>query len=171
MHDSVGRSVRSAGRLGGNSVRGSVTGDVVSGPVSEISVRGAMAGPPVTGGGSVGQASVGAVKKDVASPLGEMISEPLRELGPLQDQLRAIQPLRRDDASPDEAAEPAEAAPDTQDTAATTPEQEPAEETEAAEDTGEPPTLATDEQPEDEAQDASDEPASTPTEGEHSNEP
>jgi hypothetical protein len=92
-----GRSVRdgSMGNLGGNPVRGSVTGDVRSGPVSELSVGPATESRPVTGGGTVTDSSAGAVKKDITSPLGEMISAPLHELGPLQEQLRAVQPLPR----------------------------------------------------------------------------
>jgi hypothetical protein len=98
-----GRSVRDAGtgRLSGNSVRGSVSGDLVSGPVSEISVGPVTANVPVTSS-SVGESSSGAVKKDVNSPLGEMISQPLRELGALQEQLRAIQPLPRNTPLPSE---------------------------------------------------------------------
>lgn len=83
------------GQLSGRSVRGSVTGDVTSGPLSDISADAVTSSVPVTGGGSVGDASVGAVMKDAASPLGERISDPLRELGPLQEQLRALQPLPR----------------------------------------------------------------------------
>jgi hypothetical protein len=83
-------------------VRGSVTGDVTSGPVSDISVGPVTADNPMAGGGTIGQASAGAVKKDMNSPLGERISQPLRELGPLQERLRAIQPVPRDAAVPPE---------------------------------------------------------------------
>jgi hypothetical protein len=86
---------RTAGALGGNSVRESVTGDVRSGPVSELSVGPVTAGEPVSGGGTVGDASAGAVMKDLASPIGERITSPLRELGPLQEALRTLQPLPR----------------------------------------------------------------------------
>ncbi len=93
----TGGSLRqgTARRLGGSSVRASATGDVLSGPVSDLSAGPVTAGQPVTGGGTVGQSSVGAVMKDRDSPLGEVISEPLRELGALQERLRALQPLPR----------------------------------------------------------------------------
>lgn len=176
VRDSNGRPGINPGRLGGNSVRGSVAGDIVSGPVSDISVGSVGAGRTVTGGGSVGQASVGAVKKDIASPLGEMISEPLRELGPLQDQLRALQPLPRNGSSPDEVAPPAEDAAGTDDTAdSTSPHQEPAEETDLAEGSIEPEaTPEPDDHPDDQAQeadDASDAPAATPTASASDSEP
>lgn len=99
-----GRSVRESSRLrlGGNPVRGSVTGDLRSGPVSELSVGPVTASHPVTGGGSVTESSAGAVKKDINSPLGELISEPLTDLGPLQEQLRAVQPVPRQTPMPSE---------------------------------------------------------------------
>jgi hypothetical protein len=114
-------------------VRGSVTGNVVSGPVSDISVGSVTASRPVAGGGSVAGASVGAVKKNTDSPLGEMISQPLRELGPLQEQLRAIQPLPRNAAPPAEDVAPAEAAADTGATEVASQPEEPAEEGGSAE--------------------------------------
>jgi hypothetical protein len=62
---------------------------MVSGPVSDSS-RGPVYEPqPSLSGGSMTEASAGAVKHDIDSPLGERISEPLRELGPLQDAMRA----------------------------------------------------------------------------------
>jgi hypothetical protein len=105
-----GGSLRAAspGRLGGNSVRGSVGSDVSSGSVSDVSAGPVTAAQPVSGDGTVTDASAGAVKKDIDSPLGEMISKPLSSLRPLQEQLRAVQPLPRDIPRPDEqsAAEP-----------------------------------------------------------------
>jgi hypothetical protein len=68
-HDRSGRSM----------VSGSVS-DASLGPMSEPR-------PPITSG-AVAEASAGAVKHDIASPLGERISDPLRELGPLQQQMR-----------------------------------------------------------------------------------
>jgi hypothetical protein len=44
--------------------------------------------PPLSGG-SVTEASAGAVKHDRTDPLGTRISDPLRELGSLQEQMRA----------------------------------------------------------------------------------
>ena len=103
VHDAVG------GRLGGTSVRDSVTRDVSSGPVSDVSVGAVTAGQPVTGGETVSDASAGAVTKDTDSPLGAMISEPLSELQPLQERLRAIQPVPRGapDIEQENSAEPA----------------------------------------------------------------
>ena len=49
--------------------------------------------PPLTSG-AVAEASAGAVKHDIDSPLGERISSPLRELGPLQQAMR----VRREQA-------------------------------------------------------------------------
>ena len=93
-----------ASRLSGNPVRGSVSADLVSGPVSDISVGPVTANLPVTGGGPVEASSAGSVKKDIASPLGEMISEPLHDLGLLQQELRAIQPLPRNTPLPSDIA-------------------------------------------------------------------
>jgi hypothetical protein len=60
---------------------------VLSGPVSSIS-RGPVDAIPASIALAVEEASTGAVKQDAASPLGEQISEPLRELAPLRDQMR-----------------------------------------------------------------------------------
>jgi len=93
----------SVGSMHSDSVHGSSVGSVRSGPISDFSVG------PVSGSGglvsapdvmSVGESSVGAVKKDLASPLGERISEPLHELGTLQEQLRQIKPLPRTTTNP-----------------------------------------------------------------------
>jgi hypothetical protein len=77
-------------------------GPVRSGPISDWNTRSMLSGPvssmsqgpvyeprPSLSGGSVTEASAGAVKHDVTSPLGTRISDPLRELGPLQEQMRA----------------------------------------------------------------------------------
>jgi hypothetical protein len=104
----------SVGSMHSGSVRGTSVGSVRSGPVSEASVG------PVSGSGglvsapdvmSVGESSVGAVKKDLASPLGERISEPLHELGALQEQLRQIKPLPRTTTHPSAQASQIEAVP------------------------------------------------------------
>jgi hypothetical protein len=89
-----GRSVRdgSLGTLSGNAVRDGGRGGMLSGPVSDISAGPVTSGQPVSGGGTMTDAGAGAVKKDANSPLGERISQPVRELGPLLDQLRALQP-------------------------------------------------------------------------------
>ncbi len=60
---------------------------VLSGPVSSIS-RGPVDAIPASIAPAVEEASTGAVKQDAASALGEQISEPLRELGPLRDKMR-----------------------------------------------------------------------------------
>jgi hypothetical protein len=77
-------------------------GPVKSGPVSDPETRSMLSGPvseasrgPVTSrramtSGSVGGLSAGAVKKDIDRPLGERISDPLTELEPLQETLRAL---------------------------------------------------------------------------------
>jgi hypothetical protein len=78
----------SSGSVHSGPVRDSTTRSMLSGPVSEIS-RGPMRQPqPSLSGGSQTEASAGAVKHDIASPLGERISQPLRELGALQQQMR-----------------------------------------------------------------------------------
>jgi hypothetical protein len=126
VRGSVGNAPSNAGALRDRSVRGSVTGDVLSGPVSDSSAGAVTAGRPVAGGGSVAEVSVGAVKKDTDRPLGEMISQPLRELGPLQEQLRAIQPLPRNPPLPEEEVAPAEVEPSVRTPDVATEPQEPA---------------------------------------------
>jgi hypothetical protein len=91
-----------AGRLSGNSVRGSVTGDLRSGPVSDVSAGPVTSRNPVFGGGSVTEGSTGAVSKDASSPIREGIARPVQELGGLLQQLRAIQPLPREGVPPEE---------------------------------------------------------------------
>ena len=95
MHDgarTIGESSRepsATGRVGG-SVRDASTRSMRSGPVSSLS-RGPMTQPrTLPDGGSMTQHSAGAVKHDIDRPLGSRISEPLRELAPLQAQLRAL---------------------------------------------------------------------------------
>ena len=81
--ETSGASVRSG------PVRDPGTRSMLSGPVSQVS-RGPMTEPrPPLTSGSVTEASSGAVKHDIDSPLGERISSPLRELGPLQQAMRA----------------------------------------------------------------------------------
>jgi hypothetical protein len=62
---------------------------VLSGPVSSIS-RGPVDAIPASIAPAVEEASTGAVKHDALSPLGEQISQPLRELAPLRDQMRKL---------------------------------------------------------------------------------
>jgi hypothetical protein len=77
-------SVRSAGPVSGAGSR-----SMLSGPVSSLS-RGPMSEPrPPLSGGSMTEASAGTVKQDSSHGLGTRISDPLRELGPLQEQMRA----------------------------------------------------------------------------------
>jgi hypothetical protein len=89
VHDgsqTIGES--SEGSVRSGPVRDGSTRSMLSGPVSEVS-QGPMRRPqPSLSGGSQTEASAGAVKHDIASPLGERISQPLRELGPLQEQMR-----------------------------------------------------------------------------------
>lgn len=81
-------------------------GPVRSGPVRDPNTRGMLSGPvssmsrgPVyerrgsLSGGSMTEASAGTVKQDSSHPLGTRISDPLRELGPLQEQMRAKRQL------------------------------------------------------------------------------
>ncbi len=80
----------SVGPMRSGPVRDVGVRSMLSGPVSELS-RGPVREPhPPLTRGSVTEASAGAVKHDIASPLGERISEPLRELAPLQKQMRAL---------------------------------------------------------------------------------
>lgn len=95
MHDgarTIGESSSGSsigGRLGG-SVRDASTRSMRSGPVSSLSA-GSMTQPrTLPDGGSMTAHSAGAVKHDIDRPLGSRISEPLRELAPLQAQLRAL---------------------------------------------------------------------------------
>lgn len=78
------------GRARFGSVRDLSSRSMLSGPVSSLS-RGPMTQPRVGAqGGSMTAASSGAVKHDRDRPLGTRISQPLRELGALQEQLRAL---------------------------------------------------------------------------------
>jgi hypothetical protein len=85
-----GRTVRegSGGPIKSGPVRDAGTRSMKSGPVSELSRGAAVEGRAMTGSGSIGASSAGAVKKNLASPLGERISDPLSELAPLRDILR-----------------------------------------------------------------------------------
>jgi hypothetical protein len=71
-------------------VRDATTRGMLSGPVSSMS-SGPMRGANVPRqGGSVTEASAGAVKHDIDQPLGSRISQPIRELAPLQQHLRQM---------------------------------------------------------------------------------
>lgn len=140
MHDgarTIGESSSGpslGGRLGG-SVRDASTRSMRSGPVSSLSA-GSMTQPrTLPDGGSMTAHSAGAVKHDIDRPLGSRISEPLRELAPLQAQLRALRehgtaaavaaaaaPVAADpEPLPDEAAADPAAAPAGEDPAAAEP--------------------------------------------------
>jgi len=80
----------SSGIVNSPPVSGSSVGSMISGPVSEISSGAVTSYKPMTGGGSITENSAGAVTKDIASPLGEPIADPLRDLGPLQARLRTL---------------------------------------------------------------------------------
>jgi hypothetical protein len=78
----------SHGSMHSRPVRDPGTRGMLSGPVSELS-RGPVYQPQRPRyGDSISETSAGAVKHDTASPLGERISQPLRELGPLQEEMR-----------------------------------------------------------------------------------
>lgn len=77
-------------------------GTVRSGPVSELDSRSMHSGPvsdvsmgpmreprPPLASGSMTEWSSGAVKQNITDPLGTQISEPIRELRPLQNAMRA----------------------------------------------------------------------------------
>ena len=97
VHD-YGRGVRDGNpnQLSGNPVRESVAGDVVSGPVSEASVGSVTSDRTLIDDPSIGTVAVGAVRKDEAAPLRALGGQPLTDLGALQQQLRAVQPLPAD---------------------------------------------------------------------------
>jgi len=90
-----GRSVRdsSAGPLTSGPVRGSVTGNILSGPVSAVSSGPMTEHRPVSGGGPVSSWSAEAIADRAGAPPGEPPPEPLTDLGALQEELRAVQPL------------------------------------------------------------------------------
>jgi hypothetical protein len=100
-----------------------------------------------------------------------MISAPLHDLGPLQDRLRAIQPLPRNGPAPDEAAPAAEDTTDTDSAAEPVTEaNDLVEDTAVPEDGGEPPAIPPEQdvesaaatQEEDDLQRPIEEPAATP---------
>ncbi|MGH7789047.1 MAG: hypothetical protein ACRERC_19400 [Candidatus Binatia bacterium] len=84
----IGESSGSAGRSG--PMRDATTRGMLSGPMSEWSRGPVSDRRTLSGGGSMTENSAGAVKHDIDQPLGSRISQPLRELGPLQDQMRAL---------------------------------------------------------------------------------
>jgi len=88
----------SAPRRRANPVRDGSSGPVTSGPVSEMSRGPVTEHRGVVGDGGVGAASAGAVTKDLASPLGERIADPVRDLSRLHEQVRNVQPLSPDAA-------------------------------------------------------------------------
>lgn len=109
----IGESSGSAspdGHPGGGPVRDRRTRSMRSGPVSSMS-SGPMTQPrTLPDGGSITESSAGAVKHDVDQPLGSRISQPLRELAPLQAQLRELRE-HGSDAAVAAAQAPASAAP------------------------------------------------------------
>jgi hypothetical protein len=80
----------SGGPVRSGPVRGPGTRSMLSGPVSESSQGPMTHERALRSGGSITEASAGAVKHDLAAPLGERISQPLRELRPLQERLREL---------------------------------------------------------------------------------
>jgi len=103
----------SVGTVRSGPVSGFDSRSMRSGPMSDASV-GPMREPrPPLASGSMTEWSSGAVKQNVADPLGTQISEPIRELRPLQKAMRAQREQAEADAltgvpaaalSPDEAA-------------------------------------------------------------------
>jgi hypothetical protein len=74
----------------GGPVRDRNTRSMHSGPVASMS-SGPMTQPrTLPDGGSITENSAGAVKHDIDQPLGSRISEPIRELAPLQAHLREL---------------------------------------------------------------------------------
>lgn len=80
----------SRGPIGSGPMSDLRTRSMLSGPMSSISSGPMSAGRSMTGGPSMTEASAGAVKHDTDAPLGQRISAPLRELAPLQDQLKRL---------------------------------------------------------------------------------
>lgn len=105
-----GRTVRegSGGPVKSGPVRDASTRSMKSGPVSELSRGPVSAGRSMTGSGSIGASSAGAVKKDLASPLGERLSRPLTDLAPLQNILRQRAAAARESAANAEPPAPAD---------------------------------------------------------------
>ncbi|MDX2169328.1 MAG: hypothetical protein SF182_19815 [Deltaproteobacteria bacterium] len=95
----------SGGPIGSGPVSDMNTRSMLSGPVSSMSRGPVSAGRPMTGGPSITEASAGAVKHDIDMPLGERISAPLRELAPLQQQLKRLR-VEGDAAAVEAAAAP-----------------------------------------------------------------
>ncbi len=130
------RSMYGSGTIGENSepvhsgpVRDATTRSMHSGPVSSMS-RGPMSqARSAPQGGSMTEASAGAVKHDIDRALGSRISQPLRELAPLQEQLRLVRLRGNSAAIEAEGAPPAagadEAAPHIADQADVPPDQLP----------------------------------------------
>jgi hypothetical protein len=89
VYDGLSIGETSGGPVYSGAMRDAAVRGMLSGAVSDISA-GPMRQPQLPlSGGAMTEASMGAVKHDIDSPLGERISEPLRELGPLQEALRA----------------------------------------------------------------------------------
>ncbi len=78
----------SVGTVRSGPMRGMGSRSMLSGPVSDASV-GSMRDPrPPFTSGAVTESSAGPVKQNDSDPLGTQISEPIRELRPLQDAMR-----------------------------------------------------------------------------------
>lgn len=92
MHDGGGGTIGEADQSthGSRSVRDATTRGMLSGPVSSMSSGSMRDANAPRQGGSVAEASAGAVKHDSDQPLGTRISQPVRELGPLQQHLRQM---------------------------------------------------------------------------------
>ena len=131
VHDGAGTiGDASSGPVRSGPVRDATSRSMKSGPVSEVS-SGPMSEPrPGISSGAVTEASSGAVKHDVANPLGWRISEPLSELAPLQRQMREQRERLEDAARTANTEQPAPAVDEAAlgNAAASPPEPPPAEE-------------------------------------------
>jgi len=85
--------------LSGAPVRGSISGPLRSGAVSDVTVGSVRGAGGTLRGRTIGEASAGTVKKDIDAPLHEFSAEPLNDFGLLQHELRRVRPLAQDPAS------------------------------------------------------------------------
>jgi hypothetical protein len=110
-------------RLSGAPVRGSITGPLRSGPVSDVSAGSVRGAGGTLRERTVEEGSLGTVKKDTDAPLHEFSAEPLNDFGLLQHELRGVRPLApNSDASADGSGDPMAHAADLPSDAAPLPE-------------------------------------------------
>lgn len=85
--------------LSGAPVRGSISGPLRSGAVSDATVGSVRGAGGTLRGRTVEEGSAGTVKKDIDAPLHEFSAEPLNDFGLLQHELRRVRPLAQDPAA------------------------------------------------------------------------